>query len=277
MPFRQILVVERTGRNNEGILFAAGWLAATFEAHVRGLCLYAPPNASVAECFAIGSRADESVIRHLEAQTDALVAPMKAEFRDRLAEHGAAGEWECIAQCEFASETSKRARLAELTVLGRSSRHDHLGLDLVEAVLLHGGARCLLIPEEGSQRTSFGRIVIAWNGSPQVRRAIEGALPLLQHAQAIWVVAVGGSAGVAEQSDLDALQAYLLQHGIHAEFQRLERIGHIAQQILDGCQHFGADLLVLGAYGRSRRAEAIFGGVTREILSKAWLPLLLAH
>jgi nucleotide-binding universal stress UspA family protein len=39
----------------------------------------------------------------------------------------------------------------------------------------------------------------------------------------------------------------------------------------------GADLLVLGAHGHSRLREMILGGVTREILRKMSVPMLMAH
>ncbi|MEE8544225.1 MAG: universal stress protein, partial [Alphaproteobacteria bacterium] len=39
----------------------------------------------------------------------------------------------------------------------------------------------------------------------------------------------------------------------------------------------GADLLVMGAYTRSRVRRLIFGGVTREVLEGADIPLLMAH
>nr|WP_246792557.1 universal stress protein [Rhizobium leguminosarum] len=38
-----------------------------------------------------------------------------------------------------------------------------------------------------------------------------------------------------------------------------------------------ADLLVAGGFGHSRLRELILGGVTRELLVKAELPVLLAH
>ncbi|HZF46292.1 MAG TPA: universal stress protein, partial [Sphingomonadaceae bacterium] len=38
-----------------------------------------------------------------------------------------------------------------------------------------------------------------------------------------------------------------------------------------------AGMLVMGAYGHSRLRENILGGVTRGMLQKAKLPLLLAH
>jgi nucleotide-binding universal stress UspA family protein len=39
----------------------------------------------------------------------------------------------------------------------------------------------------------------------------------------------------------------------------------------------GAGLLVMGAFGRSRLRETLFGGVTRHLLSHSRTPLLLAH
>ena len=39
----------------------------------------------------------------------------------------------------------------------------------------------------------------------------------------------------------------------------------------------GADLLVMGAYGRSRMREMILGGATRHILSHMTLPVLMSH
>jgi hypothetical protein len=77
MSFHQILVIQRQGQDNGAVLSFAGALAASFGAQVRGLCIYAPPNPSVAECFAVGDRAEDSVIEHLKMQKMKLVAPLK--------------------------------------------------------------------------------------------------------------------------------------------------------------------------------------------------------
>ena len=39
----------------------------------------------------------------------------------------------------------------------------------------------------------------------------------------------------------------------------------------------GAELIVVGAYGRSRLREMLLGGVTRELLTRSTVPLLMAH
>jgi len=39
----------------------------------------------------------------------------------------------------------------------------------------------------------------------------------------------------------------------------------------------GADLLVMGAYGRPRLRELVMGGTTRRVLEQMTVPVLLAH
>jgi nucleotide-binding universal stress UspA family protein len=40
---------------------------------------------------------------------------------------------------------------------------------------------------------------------------------------------------------------------------------------------FGADLVVMGAFGHSRLSERVFGGVTRTALLEAALPVLVCR
>jgi nucleotide-binding universal stress UspA family protein len=39
----------------------------------------------------------------------------------------------------------------------------------------------------------------------------------------------------------------------------------------------GADLIVAGAYGRSRRGEWMFGGITRDLLATSPICCLMSH
>ena len=47
--------------------------------------------------------------------------------------------------------------------------------------------------------------------------------------------------------------------------------------ILAAAASQGADLLVMGAYGRTRFSEWMFGGATRHVLAEATLPVLMRH
>jgi nucleotide-binding universal stress UspA family protein len=47
--------------------------------------------------------------------------------------------------------------------------------------------------------------------------------------------------------------------------------------LLSRAASFGADLVVMGAYGHSRLRERVFGGVTRTALAEATLPVLMCR
>jgi nucleotide-binding universal stress UspA family protein len=51
----------------------------------------------------------------------------------------------------------------------------------------------------------------------------------------------------------------------------------IGSCILDRSKEFGADLIVMGSYGRSRAREAIFGGTTRTLIEQTDQAVFLAH
>jgi nucleotide-binding universal stress UspA family protein len=47
--------------------------------------------------------------------------------------------------------------------------------------------------------------------------------------------------------------------------------------LLSQAAAFGADLLVMGAYGQSKLHEWIFGGITQTVLYEAELPVLMSR
>ena len=51
----------------------------------------------------------------------------------------------------------------------------------------------------------------------------------------------------------------------------------MAAALLRIAGEIGADLLVMGGYGRTRLSELVLGGVTRHVLAAAELPLLISH
>ncbi len=71
----------------------------------------------------------------------------------------------------------------------------------------------------------------------------------------------------------------LTRHGTRAEYFQIEMmpgrsIGDLLQaRARDLC----ADLMVAGAFGHARVAERIFGGVTRDLLERMRIPLLVSH
>jgi nucleotide-binding universal stress UspA family protein len=111
-------------------------------------------------------------------------------------------------------------------------------------------------------------------------RAVADALPLLVKAEALEVLVVDHErhrAGHGPEPGAD-IARHLARHGAHVEVRRLSSggkdVGHV---LLSQASAFGADLVVMGAYGHTQLREWIFGGVTRTVLYEAGLPVLMSR
>ncbi|HXR63589.1 MAG TPA: universal stress protein [Rudaea sp.] len=140
---------------------------------------------------------------------------------------------------------------------------------------------CLVVPEQ-FEEFRLDTIAVAWNGSAQSARAVHSSLPLLRRASMVVLIdgshieplaGTGVGAGPARNIEL-----YLAGHDIKVTRTRIDAdAAHAGEQILDAASDGAADLLVMGAYGRARFSEWIFGGATRHVLEHARLPLFMRH
>jgi nucleotide-binding universal stress UspA family protein len=101
-------------------------------------------------------------------------------------------------------------------------------------------------------------------------------MPLIEAAGAVHVLTATTRRTGFEVSE--ELAAYLRWHGATCERHEVKAQDQpVGAALLGAARNAGADLLVMGAYSRSRFAELIFGGVTQHVLGHADLPVLLAH
>ena len=145
------------------------------------------------------------------------------------------------------------------------------------SIALHVDLPCLVVPP-GKERLGLDCIAVAWNGSIEAIRALHGALPLLQRAKRIVILA--GKRRTLLPTVLEpefALESWCRRHELAVEFDVLDDTADQGAPIHDAARAAYADLLVMGAYGRPRFAERVLGGVTRYMLQQGDLPLLLRH
>ena len=136
-------------------------------------------------------------------------------------------------------------------------------------------APVLALPAEGPPLDLDAPVMILWNGSPQAAHALRAAAPLMAGGRTVTMVQVGRAEGRVPAED--AL-CYLSRHGIHGELRHLDRGALTPEEILERtAKELAPGLIVMGAYGRARLRETLFGGVTRYLLKAAPAPLLLAH
>lgn len=147
------------------------------------------------------------------------------------------------------------------------------------ALVLGTHLPCIVVPHDRHD-ARLDCIVLAWNGSAESLRAIHASLPLLRLAPRV-VLLDGGE----READLEIgwnprfeIGNYLREHSLDVERKAIrtdaERAG---DALLAAAAEADADLLVMGAYGRTRISEWAFGGATRKVLADAAVPLFLRH
>ncbi|MGL5837545.1 MAG: universal stress protein [Sphingorhabdus sp.] len=119
------------------------------------------------------------------------------------------------------------------------------------------------------------KIVVAWNGSAEGARAVSAAMPLLQRATDILIVTFETTKTAG--SEAGRLQGFLRRHGVEADVDIRSGIEDIGTQLTEMLQASGASLLVSGGYTHSRLRQAVMGGVTRTLLARCDVPMLLSH
>jgi nucleotide-binding universal stress UspA family protein len=169
-----------------------------------------------------------------------------------------------------------RGRLFDLIVLGRPVRGQPApSVAALETALFDSGRPLLIAPPRPPERLGE-RVLIAWNGSTESARTVAAAMPFLETASRVVILSVQD--GMVPGPSGAQLARALSRHGIAAE--TIERPGDpegVGETILAAAASEGADLLVKGAYTRSRLRQMIFGGATHHILHAAELPVLMAH
>jgi nucleotide-binding universal stress UspA family protein len=164
--------------------------------------------------------------------------------------------------------------IADLSIVSRPRRSAKgPGSDFLLAALLDTGKPVIVLPQ--TPITSIGkRILIAWNQSVEAARALSASLPLLQQAEAVQIVSAGSEFRAGPKSK--AVVDYLKYWGIKATRTRTKG-QDAAVEIFDVYRNEGADLIVMGAYSRTRFRERVFGGVTEDLLFRTAPPIFALH
>ena len=285
----RIILAPLFGSDADAIaLLSAMSLARRFQAHVQGLFVRTDPMDAVP---IIGEGVSPAVITQLteaakveierqwqaaKGAFEAACAQTGVTMTDRPGDGGAASAELVDAGGRRHDVIPRRARLSDLVVFGRSQADEPIDLrSIVESTLLDGGRPLLLVPHGHSGEV--GRSVgIAWNGSAQAAHAVTGAMPVLREAASVHILTAETRRTAFETSA--ELARYLAWRGVDST-PRQVTVGDdpVGASLLRTVAETGADLLVMGGYGRTRLSELVMGGVTRHVMAEAELPVLLAH
>lgn len=198
----------------------------------------------------------------------------KAVLERRLAVEGVPWTWMDVTDTVSAA-LRDAATLADIIVLNRKfDEHNYPDMrEIVSSVVVHARKPVVTVPET-ARGMNLGRALIAWDGQAACAATVRASVPLLALAEEVELFMVRRGSDFTDPSEA---AEYLSRHGIHAEI-RIETDDQTRPDalIVQEAARWGADYVVMGAYGRGRLLET-FGGVTRRMLASSPVPLVLGH
>ncbi|MEO0689783.1 MAG: universal stress protein [Pseudomonadota bacterium] len=249
-------------------------IARATDAHIT--CLQAINYEIFAPGDFYGSAMAAAVPRIKEAADE-----LRARYEGHLKHEDVSWEWlTCSGQAE--AKLLEQSPLHDVILVGPNdvgddgSRHPS---GMVGALALRAPIPVMVIPGHSKGFDVTAPALVAWNGSSEACVALRHAVPLLAKSRAVYL------ASVEEQSDKPRFDfppiegaRYLSRHGVEAEVLSIPRgDAKVADTIFSAAQMRECGVVVMGAYGHSRLAEMLLGGVTRRSLSDPQMPIFLAH
>ena len=275
MPIRTILVHLADDPKHQARVETAVKLAKRFDAHLIGLYTEEPahmPDAIAGRGAARGYLAEETKIAGRTARD------IEQEFADYCKANQTSAECFCERGIHL-DLLVKYAPFADLVVISQSheqSFEDKLRLHLPDHLPMMAGSPVLVVPCEQVADCIGRRILIAWKPTPESGRAVGYAIPFLKAAEKVTILTIDPP----DDDNTDgAIAMRLARHDIQVETLSNVESGHqsIGKIICQTAIDLDCDLIVMGAYGRSRLRELFLGGTTHYTLAHTKVPLLMSH
>ena len=278
MTYRDILVhVDSTAAGNARLALSIN-LAQRFDARLTGIHVIPEPDVpplfkpSVVGRVA-GNQADAArdAAETAEVSFRACVTNSKLVTDFRMAEG------------DIAEQIHHAARFVDLVIVGQCDTEHPTGISpflLSERVVEACAAPVLIVPNRFASQELGRSVLIGWDGSAVAARAIRDALPFLRHARSVMMITIEAdrTGHVAGPTRASAMVAHLARHGINVAAEESRSVDRtVAERLRSRAVDLRADMIVMGAFGRKRVMEFIFGGTTLEVLEHTVIPVLMSH
>lgn len=174
----------------------------------------------------------------------------------------------------IAPSMATQAKLADFAVLPSIREEEEAFWGVVRDTALFLSGRPVLFVPEIAKPPIGETVIVAWKDSVEAVRAVTAAEPFLDKAKRIRLVNI-------EENGKDETAAgmadYLTRAGLRVELVKLALKGRQVGEVLLEAATGQGSLLVMGAYGRWRWREWVFGGATHYVLRHMTGPVLMAH
>ncbi len=288
MSLKTILACVSGGDASERVLETARRVAVAFGSHIEALHVRADPRGLVPYT---GEGMDGSMIEEIMEVTEKEGGERAANARQAfddfcqrtgliVADRPLPGNEATISWREETGREDEivaiRGRLFDLIAVGRPIRDSALPSPItLEAALMDTGRPIIVAPPVLLAETG-NHVAVAWETSPEAARALSSAMPLVENAKKVTLLA----ADPIEPPEIPPEEgaARLAWYGISVEIVRFDvHAEEIGAGYLNHAKQVGADLLIKGAYSRHRLRQMILGGRTRHIITHAEIPVVLCN
>lgn len=259
------------------VAYAAS-LAARVQACLTAAYIYPTPT------FMMPAYATSALLTAIAENTRRIERESLAAEQQFLAWAGEQGvaqaNWQ-VAEGFLPAALSHLGNWHDVLVLGRERDVPWESASDLGALVVQCGLPSIIVPPgQDTAAAAAGCIALAWNGAPEGLRAIHAARPLLQKATRVVLLSGRRRDPLTEigwHPEFE-IHAYLKRHGVEVEDVVINAgDAEAGDALLAAAARVQADLLVMGAYGRNRFSEWVFGGATRRVLESAKLPVLMRH
>jgi nucleotide-binding universal stress UspA family protein len=277
MTYATVMVSLALDQSNDARLRVAGELAERFEAALVGVAAarFAPPL-----YFADGAEA-QRLIDQEEGSVKRCLADLEAQFRAATRTRAGRAEWRSA--MDFPARfVLAQARYADVVVSGGRSPafSDAFSLVSPKDLVMQAGRPLLVVPDR-IDWLDLRSVLVAWKDTPEARRAVANALPILRKARDVAIIEIpeADDDRAAVMTRVSDVAAWLARHGVTATARVPEAAGNesAADQLERIAGDVGAGVIVAGAYGHSRFRELILGGVTQYLVAQTARCVLLSH
>ena len=275
MTYKNILVHVDDSKACPARIELAADIAADHGAHLCGLYtaqpMYIPPY--------LAAEVGPGLFEAQREAAKASAEKAEVEFNEITGKTGIETEWR-VGEGYPADVVGLHARYVDLTIVGQGDPDGNGSVDLADQLVLDTGRPVLVVPYAGKYPHIGDRVVVAWNAAREAARAVNDAMPILEKAKNVTVLAINPEGGVNGHGDIPAadISLHLARHGVNAQAAHVFADDvDVGNMLLSRAADASADMIVMGGYGHSRFREAVLGGASNLVLRHMTMPVLMSH
>ena len=274
-PFRDVLTHVPLDESAEGVIGLAVSMARLFEAHVDGIVAIErlDEQRSPVGIGAVALQAAATFESTMRNAAETLHKFETAANRAALSH----GKRVIAEKADLIDRTLLRvSRLYDLSIIVQPRWPLTTEREAApKAMLFDSGRPVILVPYRYRGDSDLDRIAICWDGGRYAARAVHDAMPLLEGARSIDIIAVNEDDNAETCSE--ALAIHLSRRQLASTVRRLSSHSfNIHETILSMIADTGSNLVVMGGYGHSKAGRFVLGEVTRDVIENMTVPTFMS-